>query len=108
MAGVVVATIFLPARETLAARPRGPSPQQIKKMKEQMEWMQSEMQRFQQETAAVNQKLFQQFDENGNGRHEGAEKAKFNSYMSQVKKGKETNPYAEILPPGQGPKPKKK
>jgi hypothetical protein len=89
----------------LAARPRGPSAAQVKKMKEQMEFAQAEMQRFQRETAAIQQRLVAQFDENGNGKLEGAEKAKYNKYMAAVQKGKEPNPFAEVVPIGQGPKP---
>lgn len=101
---IVVGLAAAPAE----ARPRRPSQQQIKKMKEQMEWMQTEMQRVQKETAVVQQKIFARFDENGNGKLEGAEKAKFNKYMSDVQKGKEPSPFAEVVPPGQGPKPTKK
>lgn len=90
------------------ARPRGPSAAQVKKMKEQMEYAQAEMMRVQKETAAVQQKIFARFDENGNGKLEAAEKAKFNKYMSDVQKGKEPSPFAEVVPPGQGPKPTKK
>lgn len=64
--------------------------------------------RAQRETAAVEQRIFARFDENGNGKLEGAEKAKYNNYMSGVQKGKEPNPFAEFVPAGQGPKPTKK
>lgn len=93
-----------PATEALA-KPRRPNPQQVKRAREQMQYQQSEMMRVQKETAAIHQKIFTQFDENGNGKLDGAEKGKYNKYMTAVEKGKEPNPFAEVAPLGKGPKP---
>lgn len=65
LAGVMVVAC-IPAE---AARPRrGPSPEQIKKMKEEIEYRQKEVLRVQQEVAAKERELYLSFDENGNGK----------------------------------------
>jgi len=88
-----------------AARPRrGPSPAQIKKMKEEMEYRQKEVLRVQQEVAAKEREVYLSFDENGNGRLEGAEKAKYDKQLHAIRTGKAPNPLATILPPGRGPR----
>lgn len=87
-----------------AARPRRPSPAQIKKMKEEMEYRQKEVLRVQQEVAAKERELYLSFDENGNGTLEGAEKAKYTKQVHAIKTGKAPNPLSTILPPGQGPR----
>ena len=87
-----------------AARPRGPSAAQIKKMREEMEYRQQEVLRVQQEVAAKERELYLSFDENGNGRLEGAEKAKYDKQLHAIRTGKAPNPLATILPPGRGPR----
>ena len=88
-----------------AARPRrGPSPEQVKKMKAELEYRQKEMLRVQQEIAAKERELYLSFDENGNGQLEGAEKAKYNKQLHAIKTGKAHNPLSTVTPPGQGPR----
>lgn len=89
-----------------ASRPRRPSASQIKKMREQMEYVQAEMMRYRNEMATKEKEIFTSYDENGNGKLEGAEKAKYNKYLGEVKSGKAPNPFSGILPPGKGPKTK--
>lgn len=86
------------------ARPRRPSAAQIKKMQEQAQYMQQEMMRYQWEVAAKEREVYLSFDENGNGRLEGGEQSRFNSYTHAVKQGKKPNPLDTILPIGKGPK----
>lgn len=90
-----------------AARPRRPSAAQMKKMQQQMEYVQQEMMRYRNEMATKEKEIFSSYDENGNGKLEGAEKAKFNKYMGEVKSGKAPNPFSGIAPPGKGPPLKK-
>jgi hypothetical protein len=80
----------------------------MKKMQQQMEYVQQEMMRYRSEMAAKEKEIYLSYDENGNGKLEGAEKAKYNKSANEVKNGKVPNPFAAILPPGQGPKPKGK
>ena len=87
-----------------AARPRRPSAAQIKKMQEQVRYMQQEMVRYQTEVAAKEREFYLSFDENGNGHLEGGEKARFDKHRHAVQMGKEPNPLATIAPPGKGPK----
>jgi len=88
-----------------AARPRrGPSPEQVKKLKAELEYRQKEMLRVQQEIAAKERELYLSFDENGNGKLEGAEKAKYDKQLHAIKTGKAANPLSTIAPPGQGPR----
>ncbi|MEI6241552.1 MAG: hypothetical protein WCR51_14295 [Planctomycetia bacterium] len=87
-----------------AARPRRPSAAQVKKMKEELEYRQKEMLRVQQEIAAKERELYLSFDENGNGKLEGAEKAKYDKQLHAIKTGKAPNPLSTIAPPGQGPR----
>ena len=83
---------------------RGPSAAQIKKMKEEMEYRQREMMRVQAEWAAKEKELFDQFDENKDGRLVGPEKSKYDKHREQIRTGKVPNPFASILPAGQGPR----
>ena len=103
---------LLPALAVLAAaspseafaRPRRPSSTQIKQMQERAKYMQQEMMRYQWEVAAKEREVYLSFDENGNGRLEGGEKSRFNSYLHAVKQGKKPNPLDLIAPIGKGPK----
>lgn len=87
---------------------RGPSPQQIQKMREQMQYQQQEMMRVQSEMAAKEKELQAKFDENGDGKLFGTEKSKYESHMRDIRFGRVPNPFADIKPPGQGPRPGKK
>lgn len=89
------------------AKPRGPSAQQTKKMKEMMEWQQKEMQRYQTEMAAKQREIAQSFDANGDGRLDSVENAKYTHHLDDIQAGKVANPFSGIKPPGQGPKPAK-
>ena len=101
---LAVLALVVPGQPAEAARPRGPSAAQIKKMREQMQYAQQEMLRYHNETAAKEREVYLSFDENGNGKLEGAEKAKYDKYCNEVRKGKVPNPLSGIAPPGQGPK----
>ena len=83
---------------------RGPSPQQIQKMKEEMAYRQREIQRVQTEVAAKERELFLQFDENGDGRLLGAERSKYDKRVYEIQSGKAPNPLAGIAPLGSGPR----
>ena len=99
--------LFAPADDAVAAQRRsrsGPSPEQIAKMKEEMGYRQREMARVQQEVAAKERELYLSFDENGNGKLEGAEKAKYEKQLQAIRSGKAANPFASIVPAGQGPR----
>lgn len=102
----LVLTLGLPCPESEAARPRrrGPSPAQVKKMQEEMAYRQQEMIRVQTETAAKEKELVAKFDENGDGKLFGAEKAKYESHLRDVRFGRAPNPFADIKPLGQGPR----
>ena len=99
-----VAMVLEPATADAKPRRRGPSPEQIKKMKEEMAYRQREYQRVQAETAAKYQELFKQFDENGDGRLLGPERAKYDKQLQAIRDGKVPNPLVDIQPPGQGPR----
>jgi hypothetical protein len=101
----VAAGIVLVCGSPVEARPRRPSAQQIKKVQEEMQYRQQEMMRYQNEVAAKEKEIYLSYDENGNGKLEGAELAKHRKYMTAVQNGKEPNPLASILPPGKGPRP---
>jgi hypothetical protein len=102
----LLAVIFATGAVTAeAARPRrGPSPEQVKKMKAELEYRQKEMLRVQQEIATKERELYLSFDENSNGKLEGAEQAKYNKQLHAIKTGKAPNPLSTITPPGQGPR----
>jgi|694.fasta_scaffold42908_6 hypothetical protein len=105
LAIILAGMVFLARTPAEAARPRrGPSPEQIKKLKEEMEYRQKEVLRVQQEVAAKERELYLSFDENGNGKLEGAEKAKYDKQLHAIKTGKAPNPLSTITPPGQGPR----
>ena len=89
-----------------AARPRrrGPSPAQIKKMKEEMEYRQREVMRVQSEVAAKDREVFQKFDENGDGRLLGPERSKYDKHLYEIRTGKVPSPLADIKQLGQGPR----
>jgi|LakMenEpi03Aug12_release.lakeMendotaPanAssembly.Ray.scaffolds.fasta_scaffold219336_2 hypothetical protein len=89
-------------------RGRGPNPQQTKKMQEEMQFQQQEMQRVQNEVAAKEKELLAKFDENGDGKLSGAERSKYDKHLRDIRFGREPNPFADIKPPGQGPRPGKK
>lgn len=74
----------------------------MQKMQQQMQAYQKDVQRYQREMADKNAELVKQYDENGDGRLLGPEKSKFDKYMFEVQKGRQPNPFAGIMPPGQG------
>lgn len=102
--GLLAAIIVLAACPDALARPRRPSAAQMKQMKDQAESMQREMVRYQMEVAAKEREISLSFDQNGNGRLEGGEKARFDSSTHAVKQGKKPNPLESIAPIGKGPK----
>ena len=87
---------------------RGPSPQQIKAMQEQMQYQQQEMIRVQTETAAKEKELVAKFDENGDGKLVGKERSMYDAHLRDIRFGRAPNPFADIKPLGQGPRPGKK
>jgi hypothetical protein len=99
------AVLFAVPSEAAKPRRRGPSPAQVKKMKEEMAYQQSEVARVQTEVAAKDQELVQKFDANGDGKLFGAEKAKYEAHMRDIRFGRAPNPMADIKPLGQGPRP---
>lgn len=94
---LVVAAHAIPAE---AARPRRMSAAQ----KKELQYRQQEIQRYQREVAAKEREVYLSFDENGNGKLEGVEKAKYDKLMRQVQLGTAPNPLATIVPPGLGPR----
>jgi hypothetical protein len=105
---IAVVGVFLLPAAAAAQRRGGSSPQMQqmrKKMQEQAQWQQQEMQRYQTEMAAKQAEIAKQYDADGNGKLTGPEKSKFDKYMHDVQKGKVANPFAGIAAPGQGPKP---
>jgi hypothetical protein len=106
---VLAAIIALCSVDTAEAargksRRRGPSPQQIQKMKEEMAYRQQEFTRVQAEVAAKEREIFQRFDENGDGRLIGPERSKYDKHMEAIRAGKVPNPLADIVPLGKGPR----
>jgi hypothetical protein len=100
----LVAALVLSLSATAEARPRRPSAAQIKKVKENMAYAQLEMLRVQGEVAAKQQEAYLSFDADGDKHLRGIEKAKYDKFWDDVKRGKAASPYAMILPPGPGPK----
>jgi hypothetical protein len=102
---LTIAVLFAAPSEAAKPRRRGPSPAQTKKMQEEMAYQQSEVARVQTEVAAKERELVQKFDENGDGKLFGAEKAKYEAHMRDIRFGRAPNPMADIKPLGQGPRP---
>jgi TolA-binding protein len=102
--GLVAMLVVLSLASSADARPRRPSAAQIKKMKEDMEYRQREMIRVQTELAAVEKELFDQFDENKDGRLLGVERSRYDKHREQIRIGKAPNPFSSIAPLGQGPR----
>jgi hypothetical protein len=100
----LVAALVLSLSATAEARPRRLSAAQIKKIKENMAYAQLEMLRVQGEVAAKQQEVYLSFDADGDKYLRGVEKAKYDKFWDEVKRGKAASPYATILPPGKGPK----
>lgn len=94
--------------EAQRGRRRGPSPQQVKKMQEDMQFQQQEMMRVQSEMAAKEKELLAKFDENGDGKLFGKEKSQYDAHLRDIRFGRAPNPFADIKPAGQGPRPGKK
>ena len=69
---------------------------------EKMRAYQADVVRFQREMAARQAEVEKRFDENGDGRLFGVEQSRYNKYIEAVRTGRETNPFADIKPPGQG------
>lgn len=106
---VVAAAMAICSADTAEAgrgksRRRGPSPQQIQKMKEEMAYRQKEYSRVQAEVAAKERELFARFDENGDGRLFGAERSKYDKHLEEIRTGRAPNPLADIVPLGAGPR----
>jgi hypothetical protein len=104
LCGMAFVLVSVTAEAKPQQKRRGPSPEQIKKMKEEMAYRQREYQRVQTETAAEYQELFKQFDENGDGRLFGPERSKYDKHLQEIRDGKVPNPLATITPLGQGPR----
>jgi len=75
----------------------------MQKAREQMQAYQKDVMRFQKEMADKHAEIAKQFDENGDGQLKGAEKSKYDKHMFEIQKGRIANPFAGIVPPGQGP-----
>ncbi|NDC54492.1 MAG: hypothetical protein EBZ74_09450 [Planctomycetia bacterium] len=103
---ITVAAALFSSGVAQAARPRRPSAAQIKAMQENMAYMQLEMVRFQTEMAAKQQELAQSFDQDGDGRLTGGEKARYERQLHAIQAGAAANPFATIAPVGKGPRPK--
>lgn len=88
------------------ARARKPSGKRNKQKQDQMAYMQLEMARYQSDVAAIQQEIFTSFDADGDGKLTGREKSGFDRRMNDIQRGKVQNPFALIIPPGQGPRPK--
>ena len=101
-----MSVVLLFTGSAAAARPRRPSAAQIKKMQEQVAFMQLEMMRYQSELAAKQQELYQSFDQDGDGQLTGGEKARYDKHLHAIQKGTAANPFAMIAPVGKGPRPK--
>lgn len=101
VAAVLVACSVADARP----RHRGPTPAQIKAMKEQMAYMQLEMVRYQAEIVQKNQEIYRSFDQDGDGVLKGGEKSRYDRHMNEIRTGKEPSPFATIQPVGKGPRP---
>lgn len=100
----IIAAFSAVNAEAAKPRRRGPSPQQIQKMKAELEYRQREVLRVQAEVAAKDRELFQRFDENGDGRLVGPERSKYDKHLYEIRSGKVPNPLADIVPLGQGPR----
>lgn len=74
----------------------------MQKQKQQMQAYQKDVERYQKEMADKQAEIVKQYDENGDGRLTGPEKSKYDKYMFEVQKGRQPNPFAGILPAGQG------
>ena len=101
---IALACGILDCTAEAAPRARRPSAAQTKKMKEQMQYAQQEMMRYQTAVMAKEREVYLSYDENGNGHLEGAEKAKYDKFVHAAQTGKVPNPLATIVPLGQGPK----
>lgn len=104
LCGGAIALMAASAEAKPQPKRRGPSPEQIKKMQEEMAYRQREYQRVQAEVAAKNLELVKQFDENGDGRLFGVERSKYDKHLQAIRDGKVPNPLADIKPLGQGPR----
>lgn len=104
VSATVAASLSAVTAEAARPRRRGPSPAQIKKMKEEMEYRQREVMRVQSEVAAKEREVFEKFDENGDGRLLGPERSKYDKHLYEIRTGKVSNPLADIKPLGQGPR----
>lgn len=89
-----------------AQRRRGPSPAQIKAMQETMAYQQLEAVRVQAEIAQKQDEIYKSFDQDGDGKLTGGEKARYEKHMHDIENGKVPSPFATIQPVGKGPKPK--
>lgn len=100
---VVVGVAVSP--ETYAQRRGRPSAAQRAAMQKQQQMMQAyqkDVARYQKELADKHAEIMKQYDENGDGRLLGPEKSKYDKFLFDVQKGRQPNPFAGILPPGQG------
>ena len=99
---LAVLALVVPGQPAEAARPRGPSAAQIKKMREQMQYAQQEMLRYHNETAAKEREVYLSFDENGNGKLEGAEGHRSQPALRHraARPGAHGGRQQEVTPPG--------
>lgn len=65
-----------------------------------MQAYEQEVMRYQKEVAEKEKEIVAEFDEDGNGKLLGKEKAKLAKYMHEVRQGKKPNPFASIRPIG--------
>lgn len=101
---VIAAFSFTSAEAGRSRGRRGPSPQQMQKMKEEMAYRQKEFLRVQSEVAAKERELFSQFDTDGNGRLFGVERSLYDKRVEEIRTGRAPSPLADIVPLGQGPR----
>lgn len=108
VAALMSLTILAPAAEAYQQQ-RRQNPQAMRQQQRAMRMSQERMKnyqedvvRYQREMTAKNDEIMKRFDENGDGRLLGPEKSKYDKYMYDVQRGKETNPFAGIKPAGQG------
>lgn len=100
--------VFIAATADIAEAQRSRSSRAAKKKaaQNQAAYMQLEMVRYQAEVAKINAEIYTSFDQDGDGLLKGGEKSRYDKHMHEIQTGKAPNPFAFILPVGQGPRPK--
>lgn len=102
LVGGVIAPSAHAQRGRPSAAQRKKQQEAARKAQEQMRAYQADVARYQREMAARQAEVEKRFDENADGRLFGVERSKYTKYVEAVRTGRETNPFADIKPPGQG------